>query len=279
MKIEEGMQANQLEPAVNRVRDAKFAEEDRLPRLLDDVSISGFGRVADRFAPRKGDHDEPRAPGTGDVDNPLAGAEAVGLNWVRRIRMSTQRARRLPRRNSRAMTASRRFSLTTRRSSLIVAISASAALSACATTVEQRGNLPPPEKVAQIHPGKTTKDDVVKILGTPSSVGVFNDKNWYYISSRTGQFSFFDPKVLDQQVFVVDFNDDGIVKAVDHKTLVDGKEVVPVARATPAPGRELSFLEQLVGNLGKFNSTGGGGGEGAASSEGRAPGPNPYSNE
>jgi len=124
--------------------------------------------------------------------------------------------------------------------------------------VEQRGNLPPPEKVAQIHPGKTTKDDVVKILGTPSSVGVFNDKNWYYISSRTGQFSFFDPKVLDQQVFVVDFNDDGIVKAVDHKTLVDGKEVVPVARATPAPGRELSFLEQLVGNLGKFNSTGGG---------------------
>jgi outer membrane protein assembly factor BamE (lipoprotein component of BamABCDE complex) len=161
-------------------------------------------------------------------------------------------------------------------SSLLVAIAAGASLSACSTSVEQRGNLPPPDGIAQIHPGKTTKDEVVKILGTPSSVSVFNDKDWYYISSRTKQFSFFDPKVLDQQVLIVDFNNDGIVKAVDHKTLQDGKEVVPIARATPAPGRELTFFEQLIGNLGKFNGGGGGatGGEG-----GRAPGPNPQSEE
>ena len=53
---------------------------------------------------------------------------------------------------------------------------------------------------------------------------------------------------------------------------------MPIARATPAPGRELSFLEQLLGNLGKFNSTGGGG-EPSSSSGGRAPGPNPQSEE
>jgi outer membrane protein assembly factor BamE (lipoprotein component of BamABCDE complex) len=168
--------------------------------------------------------------------------------------------------------------LAVRVSSLLMTIAAGAALSACSTTVEQRGNLPPPEEIAQIHPGKTTKDQVVKILGTPSSISVFNDKNWYYISSRTKQFSFFDPKVLDQQVFVVDFNDDGIVKAVDHKTLQDGKEIAPIARATPAPGRELSFLEQLIGNLGKFNGGGGGGGE-TSGGESRPPGPNPHSDE
>jgi outer membrane protein assembly factor BamE (lipoprotein component of BamABCDE complex) len=164
-----------------------------------------------------------------------------------------------------------------RTSSLLAAIGAAVTLCACSTNVEQRGNLPPADEIAKIHPGKTTKDQVVKILGTPSSVSVFNDKNWYYISSRTKQFSFFDPEVLDQQVYVVDFNDDGIVRAVDHKTLKDGREVVPVARATPAPGRQLSFLEQIIGNLGKFN--GGGGGGGATSSGGRQPGPNPYSNE
>jgi outer membrane protein assembly factor BamE (lipoprotein component of BamABCDE complex) len=161
---------------------------------------------------------------------------------------------------------------------LMMAIAAGATVSACSTMVEQRGHLPPPEEIAQIHPGKTTKDQVVKILGTPSSVSVFNDKNWYYISSRTSQFSFLDPKVLDQQVFVVAFNDDGVVKSVDHKTLQDGKEVVPIARATPAPGRELSFLEQLVGNLGKFNSSGGGGGE-TSGGGARPAGPNPQSEE
>ncbi len=151
-------------------------------------------------------------------------------------------------------------------------LSAAIALAGCAATVEQRGNLPPRDELAQIHPGKTTKDQVVKILGSPSSAGVFNDKTWYYISRRTSQVAFFDPRVLDQEVYVVDFNNDGIVKAVDRKTLKDGREITPVARTTPAPGRQLTFLEQLVGNLGKFN---GGGGGGAPSSSGGKPGPNP----
>ena len=161
-------------------------------------------------------------------------------------------------------------------SATLAALSTAVVLTGCSTTVEQRGNLPPPDEVAEIHPGKTTKDEVVKILGTPSSVGVFNDRSWYYISRRTSQFSFFDPALLDQQVFIVDFNDQDVVKAVDHKTLKDGKEISPVARTTPAPGRELSFLEQIVGNLGKFN---GGGAAPASSSGGRAPGPNPQSEE
>src|SRR5216110_1723740 len=147
---------------------------------------------------------------------------------------------------------------------LLATVSGAVAFVSCAPTVDQRGNLPNPEKLAEIHAGTTTKDEVAKILGTPSSVSVFNnDKSWYYISRRTAQTAFFEPDVLDQQVYIVNFDDQGVVKAVDHKALEDGKEVTPVARATPAPGRELSFLEQPSGNHGKFNgSSGGGGGSG-----------------
>jgi len=129
--------------------------------------------------------------------------------------------------------------------------------------------------MAEIHAGSTTKDEVAKILGTPSSVSVFNnDKSWYYISRRTAQTAFFEPDVLDQQVYIVNFDDQGVVKAVDHRVLEDGKEITPVARATPAPGRELSFLEQLIGNLGKFNGGGpssGGGGGGSGGQQGPRP--------
>jgi outer membrane protein assembly factor BamE (lipoprotein component of BamABCDE complex) len=161
---------------------------------------------------------------------------------------------------------------------LLVAFSGAAAIMGCAPSVEQRGNLPNQEKMSEIHAGTTTKDEVVKLLGTPSSVSVFNnDKSWYYISRRTAQTAFFDPDVLDQQVYIVNFDEQGVVKAVDHKVLQDGVEVTPVARATPAPGRELSFLEQLIGNLGKFNGSGtrasGGGGSG-----GGTQGPNPKDN-
>src|SRR5262249_32309390 len=86
---------------------------------------------------------------------------------------------------------------------------AMAQLCSCAATVDQRGNLPDPDKLATIRPGATTKDEVVKILGTPSSISVFNDKAWYYISRRTEQLAFFDPDVLDQQGFVPSISTNG----------------------------------------------------------------------
>jgi outer membrane protein assembly factor BamE (lipoprotein component of BamABCDE complex) len=159
--------------------------------------------------------------------------------------------------------------------SLVATISWATAIGGCSPSVEQRGNLPNPDKISEIHAGSTTKDEVAKILGTPSSVSVFNnDKSWYYISRRTAQTAFFNPDVLDQQVYVVSFDDQGVVRAVDHKGLQDGKEITPVARATPAPGRELSFLEQLIGNLGKFNSGGGTAGGGGGGGQGPKPNDN-----
>ena len=161
---------------------------------------------------------------------------------------------------------------------LLVLLVAVSGIAGCAPSVEQRGNLPTPDKLSEIHAGSTTKDEVTKILGTPSSVSVFdNDKSWYYISRRTAQTAFFDPTVLDQQVYIVKFDDQGVVKTLDHKVLEDGKEITPVARATPAPGRELSFLEQLIGNLGKFN--GGSEGGGSSGGGGRPPGPSPNENK
>src|SRR5215471_10862549 len=156
-------------------------------------------------------------------------------------------------------------------STVLATVSGIAMITGCATTVEQRGNLPAQDKLAEIHPGTTTKDEVIKILGSPSSVSIFNDKSWYYISRRTGQVAFFDPDVLDQQVYIVNFDDQGVVKAVDHKGVDDGRAIAPVPRATPAPGRELTFLEQVIGNLGKFNSGATGKSGGGSSTGGTAP--------
>ena len=141
------------------------------------------------------------------------------------------------------------------RAAILAAVVAGLGLAGCAASVDQRGNLPEPEQIAAIHPGTTTRDQVTKILGTPSSTGVFNDKSWYYISRKTKQLAFFDPDVLDQQVYVVNFDGNGVVKSVDHKDLKDGREIQPAPGATPAPGRELTFLEQVLGNIGRFNKT------------------------
>jgi len=148
-----------------------------------------------------------------------------------------------------------RVKKTRRRWSLarFAAVLAGVALAACTISVDQRGKLPDPDKLAEIQPGNTTKEQVVKILGTPSSVSTFNDDTWYYISRKTEQVAFFSPTVLDQQVYIVDFDPKGVVKEVGHRTMADGEHVTPAPGATPSPGRELTFLEQLIGNMGKFN--------------------------
>jgi outer membrane protein assembly factor BamE (lipoprotein component of BamABCDE complex) len=128
------------------------------------------------------------------------------------------------------------------------------ALTGCSPTVDQRGNLPDPVKLAEIQPGVTTKDGIAQLLGTPSTVSTFNDKTWYYISRRTEQVAFWDPTVLDQEVVVVAFDDSGVVRDVGRRTLADGEAIEPSARETPAPGHELTFIEQLIGNVGRFSA-------------------------
>ena len=138
----------------------------------------------------------------------------------------------------------------------LASAAAALTLAACGVaTVDKRGNLPEAEKLAKIQPGTTTREQVTKILGTPSSVGVFDDKNWYYISRKTSQLAFFDPDVLDQQVYIVNFDGNGVVRTVDHKELKDGQDIEPAPGATPAPGRELTFVEQVLGNVGRFNKS------------------------
>jgi outer membrane protein assembly factor BamE (lipoprotein component of BamABCDE complex) len=128
------------------------------------------------------------------------------------------------------------------------------ALAACQPTIDQRGNLPDDKKISAIEPGVTTKQAVSQLLGTPSSVSTFGDKTWYYISRRTEQTAFFNPQVLDQQVIVVGFDEGGIVRNVQHLNLADSRPVDPSPRETPSAGKELGFVEQLLGNLGKFNT-------------------------
>jgi outer membrane protein assembly factor BamE (lipoprotein component of BamABCDE complex) len=128
------------------------------------------------------------------------------------------------------------------------------ALTACSIPTTERGNLPKPEALQQIKPGVSDKATVARLLGTPSTTAAFDGNVWYYISRETEQIAFLDPRVLDQQVVEVNFDDKGIVTAVDHKGLSDAQAVTPNPNATPAPGREFTFLEQLIGNFGKFNA-------------------------
>jgi len=130
-------------------------------------------------------------------------------------------------------------------------------LGGCNIPVDPRGNQPTQEQLDQIKPGVTDKATVTRILGSPSTVAPFSDDStWYYISQKTKAVAFFKPELLDQEVLVIDFDKQGVVREIRHRGYDDRVAVVPNPNATPAPGREFTFLEQLIGNFGRFSGQG-----------------------
>lgn len=127
-----------------------------------------------------------------------------------------------------------------------------ALISACTATQSTRGNIVEDFRLSEVTPGVSTRANVLKSLGSPTTKAPFDENIWYYIGQKMEKHGIFDPEVVEERVIVVAFNEEGIV---DRLQEVDQNRVdVPkVRRKTPTGGNEVTFMEQLIGNVGRFN--------------------------
>jgi len=137
-----------------------------------------------------------------------------------------------------------------------VGLALALAVVACTPRIDQRGNKPDEDQVVQINPGVDDKTRVAELIGTPSSISTFDDRTWYYISKRTETTAFFDPDVVDQEILAVAFDEGGIVESMRVYGQEDGRTIAYVDRTTPTEGNSLTIVQQLLGNLGRFNPSG-----------------------
>ena len=126
-------------------------------------------------------------------------------------------------------------------------------LASCETIVDQRGFAPTPGSVEKLEAGTQSREDVVRLIGSPSTVGTFNPNVWYYISQKQETYAFLKPVILEQNVMQLTFNDTGRLQAIKKYELADGKDIDMVSRITPTAGKELTVLEQIMGNVGRFS--------------------------
>ena len=126
-----------------------------------------------------------------------------------------------------------------------------ALLVGCTPIVHQQGHVSDPEALAQIKPGVQTRAEVARLLGTPSAVGTFEDRHWYYISRRTETEAFNAPELVDQSIIVIAFDESGVVAEVTSVSTEEARAIDPVGEESPTRGRELGLLEQLLGNIGR----------------------------
>ena len=126
------------------------------------------------------------------------------------------------------------------------------ALGACEPKVALRGNLPLDSQLEQVEVGRSNKSEVQRLIGSPSTVGTFDDDTWYYMSQRQEQWGFMEPEVTDHKVLVMYFDQNGVLDFMQKYTEDDLREIAYSDRVTPTSGRELSILEQLFGNFNRF---------------------------
>ena len=86
-----------------------------------------------------------------------------------------------------------------------------------------------------------------------TTVSTFDSNTWYYITQQTKNYAFFKPEIIDQTVLMIAFDDQGVVSEIREYTLEDGLVVDPVTRKTPTAGKELTLIQQLFGNIGRFS--------------------------
>jgi len=137
-----------------------------------------------------------------------------------------------------------------------VGLAVALSIAGCTPRIDQRGNKPEDDQVVQINPGVDDKNRVAELIGTPSAISTFDDRTWYYISKRTETSAFLDPEVTDQEVLAIAFDEGGIVESMRIYGEEDGHTIAFVDRTTPTEGNELTLIQQLLGNLGKFNPSG-----------------------
>ena len=135
-------------------------------------------------------------------------------------------------------------------SSVIASLCIVMLLNACTARIDQRGKTPEKEKLAQVQPGIHTKEDVMRLIGSPTNTGTFDDDIWIYFHKVTETVSFFEPKVIEQDMYILSFNEIGIVQEIQH-TDGQGKIVEPVKRSTAPAGKDATFLQKIFGNFGR----------------------------
>jgi outer membrane protein assembly factor BamE (lipoprotein component of BamABCDE complex) len=96
----------------------------------------------------------------------------------------------------------------------------------------------------------SSAEQVLVVLGTPSTTSTVGGDAWYYISQRTDQsFAFQKPNIEDQRVLAVYFTKDKKVERVANYGLQDGRVIDFITRTTPTGGVEESFLQNAFKNL------------------------------
>ena len=124
--------------------------------------------------------------------------------------------------------------------------------SGCGSRIATRGNEVSAEQISTLEVGYHDRQQIFSMFGSPSSTSSFGDETWYYIFEKDESVAFLEPEVKERTVLALQFDDGGKLANIKTTGLDGAQKVTPVERKTATAGNKLSFIEQMIANIGRF---------------------------
>ena len=136
-----------------------------------------------------------------------------------------------------------------------IALVSTIALSGCTTGEVFHQGYVVDQTALELTPVGSSREQVLLSLGTPSTTATFDNEVFYYVSQkRVRAANFMKPKLVDQSVLAVYFDEEGTVKQIANYTLQDGRVFDMISRTTPTASKDETFLLQILTGAGSAST-------------------------
>ena len=127
------------------------------------------------------------------------------------------------------------------------------ALTACTATYQNHGYVPLEEDLQELVVGVDTRATVDDVIGPPTTSGVLDGGDYYYVRSRVREYGMFRPEVIERQILAISFDEADTIANIERFGLEDGKVVPLSRRVTDSSVVENGFFRQMLRNVGNFD--------------------------
>ena len=140
------------------------------------------------------------------------------------------------------------FSVTASYPLLAALVLGAGLLAGCGAQIDRHGHVFIDVDINSVQPGMS-KEQVATVFGSPDTTSTIAGDAYYYISTTQKTVAFLKPREIDRQIVAVYFDGTANVQQVAHYGLKDGIVVNYMKDETPARGKDLTFIEQIFGNI------------------------------
>jgi len=128
-------------------------------------------------------------------------------------------------------------------------------LNSCVSRVNKHGFMFDLSDQEQLKEEVSTKDFVLRAMGTPTIITDFDDdETWIYYSEDVRNFLFFKPKSVNREILSIKFNRDTISQ-LQRYSLIDEEKINFASNYTEVKNHdEEGFFKSIFSNIGQVRA-------------------------